>query len=448
MRVHVRQKLILILGLMLTGATGVAATTTVDAAEPYAGRTITLPGGARLEVPAEIAPDSDFDCSAPRIHCVPSEFRSLQAAADVVEAGDTVVAARGRHQSFVLRRSGSRGAPIRFIGRPGATIDRYPYSEHGIVLRSDFEDGFFVDYIHIVGFTIIAPEGRCIYFADAISSRPTRGHVLSRNRCIDAGEHGIYLSQVERSYISRNFVVNAGRGEQLHGMYFANGGSGDNIVFANVIVGAENNGIHCNGDRSVDYLADGSRGGSRGTDGLITGMLFDANLIVASGQSGINLDGVQASRFINNVIHASRRHGIRGYVIDGAAGPAGLEFANNTLIANNSAIKLSESPRDARTFLLNNLYVAQREDAVVIDAAHRERGSLAVRGLDFVAPAVIDGRDFEAEIGAYDYRVAPSQLSRIRDRGVDALDGVPAPGHDLYGLPRDARPDIGAVEHR
>jgi len=416
------------------------------AADKYAGKSLVMPDGEILSIPDIGRPDDGFDCASSSVHCVPEEFRNLQAASDIAQAGDVVLAQAGRHSSFVIEKTGTAENPIRFIALPGAVIDRYRETENAIEIRSDFTRSFYTDYIHIIGFTFDSPPGRCLDFTDAISTRPTRGHVISGNKCFNAGEHGFYLSQVSNSYVAHNYIADSGRGAKVHGIYFSNGGTGNNVVYANVIVGAENNGIHCNGDRSVDYLEDGSRGGVQGTDGLVTGMIFDANLIVFSGQSGINLDGVQESIFINNVIHGSRRHGIRGYAIDGAAGPADLGFANNTFIGNRSAIKITEPADRGGFLLLNNLFVDQAEDTVVVEGDYLESSSVEMKHAAFINPA--EKRiSFERAL-ALDYRLKSSYADRVRNKGALRLKSLEAPLLDIYGVERGGMPDVGAAEHR
>lgn len=418
----------------------------VVAADKYAGKSLVMPGGSSLRIPEISRPDGDFDCSSSSVHCVPGEFRNLQAATDEAQAGDVVLAEAGRHSSFVIDKTGTAEKPIRFIARPGAVIDRFRETEHAIEIRSDFTSSFYTDYIHIIGFTFDSPPGKCIGFLDAISTRPTRGHVISENKCFSAGEDGFYLSQVSNSYVAHNYIADSGRGPLVHGIYFSNGGTGNNVVYGNVIVGSENNGIHCNGDRSVDYLEDESRGGARGTDGLVSGMIFDSNQIFFSGQSGINLDGVQESIFINNVIHGSRRHGIRGYAIDGSAGPADLSFANNTFIGNRSAIKMTEPAGSGGFLLLNNLFVDHADDAIVIEGDYLESSSVELKRADFVNPA--KKRVSLEQSFTLDYRLESSLADRVRNKGRARLKNLDAPTLDLYGVERRNTPDIGAVEHR
>lgn len=430
--------------LSIQGTPVVAA----EVPDRYAGRKIELPGGASLRIPTVPDVDTPLDCASARVHCVPAEFPNLQAAANIVEAGETVVAEPGSHQSFIIEKKGTIELPIRFLARPGAVIDRYPDTEHGIMVRSDFIRGFYSDNIQIVGFTVLSSRGRCLYFTRAISTRPTTGHVISRNRCIDAADHGFYFSQVSYAYIAHNYIVNAGNALQEHGMYFANGGTGNNIVYGNVVAGSHVNGIHCNGDRSVDYLSDGSRGGISGTDGLVSGMIFDSNVILSSGQNGISLDGAQESSFVNNVIAGSNRHAVRGYAIDAAAGPANLVFANNTFVDNVSAVKLTEVPAPSKLTLINNLFVEHAEEEIQIEARYIEAASAIMDRVEFVnSIALNDVHPSFRRTVSLDLRLTNRDARRVLDKGVAVHAGESAPSYDIRGRSRAEMPDIGAFEH-
>lgn len=412
-----------------------------DAGPPLSPSEILLPTGERLDVPTAPDPSGTYDCGGPTVLCVPSEFATPQDAADVATPGDTVLVEAGRYPNFVVTTTGTPGNPIRFIGRPGATIDSFGTETHGIVLRSDFSRDLYVDYIYVVGFTIEAPPGRCIYLTRAIASRPTVGHLIARNTCLDAGREGFVLSQMSLSVVEDNVVLNAGNGSSIdardHGFYLSNGGTGSSLVRRNVIMGSSTNGIHFNGDRFVD---------TGGTDGIISGMVLDGNIIVGNGQNGFNMDGVQQSLFINNVFYANARHAIRGYAIDGAEGPRAIVAINNTFIENNSGVKLSDSLGGHVVF--NNLFVNMREEPIVVPAADLMAASnVTSTSIAFIAlPASLEGAT-ATEIAAFDFRATSAGRAELIDQGLATSAGNEAPPHDLHGLPRAGLPDIGAVEY-
>lgn len=402
---------------------------------------VLLPSGVILTLPSIPDVSGEYDCGGAEVLCVPSEYATLQLAADAVAAGVTVVVEAGRYAGFVVTTTGTAEAPIRFIARPGVIIDDFSEQDHGIVLRSDFDRDFYVDYIHVVGFTVDSPVSRCVYLTKAIASRPSVGHLIARNTCLDAGREGFVLSQMSMSWVEGNVILNAGRGSSIdardHGIYLSNGGTGDSVVSHNVIMGSSTNGIHFNGDRFVD---------TGGTDGIISGLVLDGNIIVGNGQNGFNMDGVQSCLFINNVFYGNSRHAMRGYAIDGAEGPRDIVAINNTFIENNSGVKLSDGLGGHVVF--NNLFVDMRDDSVVVPAAdltastNVDRTDIAFGSL----PASLEGAT-SAEIAAFDFGVTAAGRAAVVDQGSASTGGVDAPGHDLEGGARTGLPDIGATEY-
>jgi parallel beta-helix repeat protein len=83
------------------------------------------------------------------------------------------------------------------------------------------------------------------------------------------------------------------------------------IVRNNLVWGNAANGIHMNGDLS------------QGGNGLIVNALVEKNVIYDNGRqggSGINADGVQSSRFLNNVLYNNHASGISLYRSTGRMG--------------------------------------------------------------------------------------------------------------------------------
>jgi hypothetical protein len=73
---------------------------------------------------------------------------------------------------------------------------------------------------------------------------------------------------------------------------------------------------------------------SQGGNGLILNALVEKNVIYDNGRqggSGINADGVQNSRFLNNLLYNNHASGISLYKIDGAGGSTNNVIAHNTI---------------------------------------------------------------------------------------------------------------------
>jgi parallel beta-helix repeat protein len=234
-------------------------------------------------------------------------WATLQRAAEVVNPGDTVIVRAGTYAGFDLDRDGTAAARITFSAEPGALIDaRNARTPDGINLEG-------ADYIVIEGF-----EVRGVTRAGIRSV--TNHHVTIRNNLADSnGRWGIFTGFSDDLLIENNTTS---RSVAEHGIYVSN--SGDRpVIRGNISFLNRAAGIHMNGDLS------------QGGDGLITGALVERNTIYENGVgggSGLNADGVQNSRFQNNLIYDNHASGISLYQIDGAAGSSGNVVVNNTII--------------------------------------------------------------------------------------------------------------------
>lgn len=428
----------------------------------------TLVVNASQTVSAEFsaAPPSGgtYDCAAANVLCVAQtaganqEYPTIQLAAAAAKPGDVVLVHAGNYAGFTVSTSGSLAQPIQFIaagtdviiGSGGTT------ENDGVHLRS-------ASHIRIEGFSIRNDAAnsprihRCIAARGATATQPMRGNVLRNNRCVGAMAEGFYLSQFADGLIEANAISGSGTNGQprAHGVYLANAGSNATTIRGNTIFGnanVESNGIHANGDISV--------GGS----GLIRGLVVEGNVIHGNGQSGINLDGVQDSRFQNNLIHANARHAIRAYMIDGAGGPTNLHLINNTLVATGGwAVKLSED--GGGHVIFNNLLYGSA-GSLSVGSNNLASNNNLVGGsfsndneASTIALAIWrarTGQDAASQLGtqgavfsnaaASDYRLAAG--SPARDKGLATFGGIAAPPKDIAGASRIQGPaiDVGAFE--
>lgn len=398
------------------------------------------------------------DCSSPSVHCVdddsgPSqEYATVQAAADVVKPGDTVVVHDGSYAGFQVDVSGTPSSPIYFYAKSSQVSITSPAATgDGIRLQN-------VSNVTIDGFAIVSPPQRCIAARGATPDAPMVGLTVRKNRCTGAGVEGFYLSEVANSLVEDNDVSGAGsQGDtRSHCIYLANAGSDGTTLRRNVLHGckaAESNGIHFNGDLSV------------GGDGIVSGLTVEANVIYDNAQNGLNLDGVQDSLFQNNVVYGNSRNALRAYAIDAAKGPKNLRVVNNTLLAEASgwALKLSED--EGGHVVFNNVLIGSsgaismaaspgfKSDSNAVSDQLSADGESSVIGLAAWKALGFDSGSFVASPSALFVSAATGDLHLVAgapaiDKGSASLSGVVAPALDAWGGPRPqgAGFDIGAHE--
>jgi hypothetical protein len=265
-------------------------------------------------------------------------WRTLQRAAQGVQPGDLVVARPGRYVGFVLGwdnpQNGTAANPITFRGESGTIIDtRNNRTADGINLEG-------ASFIVIEGFAIA--NGGTITRA-GIRSVTNRGIVIRNNQVDNAGRWGI-LTGFSNDLLIENNVTS--RSQIEHGIYVSNA-CVNPIVRNNQVWGNAGNGIHMNGDVS------------QGGNGLIVNALVEKNVIYDNGRlggSGINADGVQNSRFLNNLLYNNHASGISLYRIDGAAGSTNNRVAHNTItMASDGRWALNIQNGSTGTSVVNNI---------------------------------------------------------------------------------------------
>jgi hypothetical protein len=221
-------------------------------------------------------------------------WATLQHASDQVGPGDTVIVRAGNYVGFVRGwdyfQSGTPSWPVVFKAEAGATItSRNNKTADGINLEG-------ASYIIIDGFTItnaggtIANSGiRCVVDTG----------VILRNNVIDGmGKWGILTGHSESIIIENNKTSHS---VEQHGIYVGN--SADHpIIRRNISFGNAGCGIHMNSDSS------------QGGDGIITDALVEKNIIYDNGKpnggAAINMDGIQDSKVINNLLYNNHAGGI------------------------------------------------------------------------------------------------------------------------------------------
>ena len=375
---------------------------------------------------------------------VGAPWATLQHAADVVAAGDTVHVAAGNYAGFYLETSGTAGQPIAFLGEPGATIDAdSPTTPDGINLEG-------ASYVTVAGFHVVG-TGRAGIRAVLCDHVTIRDNVSEQN-----ARWGVLTGFCDNLLIEHNETSYS---VAEHGIYVGN--SGDNPVIRHNFIHHNNaNGIHMNGDVS------------QGGDGIISGALVEGNVIVdngVAGGSGINGDGVQDSTIVNNLVYSTHASGISLYQIDGGAPAINNAVVNNTIIvASDGRWCLNIQDGSTGNVAFNNILLNRHASRgsidispdslpgffsdynVVMNRLTHDDGTTIQSLAAWQADTGLDAHSLVAtEVTVFvdaandDYHLAPSSPA------VDAGTSVGAPATDLVGTarPTGAAVDIGAYEY-
>lgn len=275
-----------------------------------------------------------------------SPWATLQHAADVIQAGDTVFLRAGGYAGAQFTTSGTAKMPITVMAYPGeaVTIDEdNPSTPDGINLEG--ASHYVVEGLHVVGRT---RAGIRAVLCDNVT--------LRHNQLTGNGRWGIFTGFCDDLLIEGNHTSNSG---DEHGIYVSNSGDRPTIR-GNRIWDNWANGIHMNGDVS------------QGGDGVITGAVVESNIIFGNGMgggSGINMDGVQDSIIRNNLLFDNHASGISLYRIDGGGPSTGnLVYQNTVIVADDGRWALNIKNGSAGNRVRNNVFYNY----------HSFRGSISV----------------------------------------------------------------------
>jgi hypothetical protein len=370
-------------------------------------------------------------------------WATLQYAADRVHVGDTVHVRDGRYQGFDLRRGGSQGMPVSF-------------KADGKQVRIVRRNRRTPDGINVEGASYVLIEGFIVDDMPRAGVRAVNGsHVTIRGiRAAHNDAWGIFTAHCDDVAIIGNQVSGS---VKEHGIYVSN--SGDRpVIRGNVLWGNRGCGIHMNGDIG------------QGGDGIISGAIVENNVIFENGKaggSGINCDGVQASKLQNNLLYNNYSSGISLYRIDGAAGSTGNFVINNTIVQPAQARwAINITDNSTSNVVLNNILLhtgskgsfnisadslaGLRSDYnVVIDRVSPDAGGRFITLTEWQSATAMDRhsvvskpQDLFVNFASNDFHLHAGSPA------VDKADPATAAGVDIDGRtrPRGAGPDMGACE--
>ena len=243
-------------------------------------------------------------------------FATIQKAADVAIAGDTVIVKAGTYAGAKFSKSGTSASPIVFRAEPGAIVNAkgsLNSNNDNLWIRN-------ASYITIDGFEVLSSLRAGI----AVQGEPTaetHGIVLKNNNCHNNSRWGIFTGYAEGVRVENNITSYSAI---EHGIYVSN--SSDNPVISGNIA-------HHNNASGIQINADPALAG----DGIISNAVIDSNVIYENGVAGgsaINLASVTFSVIKNNLLYKNHAGGIAGWD-DGDGSTFGThnnKFYNNTIV--------------------------------------------------------------------------------------------------------------------
>jgi parallel beta-helix repeat protein len=323
-------------------------------------------------------------------------FATLQYAADLVSAGDSVLVLAGNYVGFDIRTDGNQNSPIVFKAIEDDVVidERNSTTPDGINIEN-------TSWIIIDGFEV-ADQPRAGIRA-AVSDFIT----IKNNYCHNNQRWGIFTGFTDDLTVENNTCSYSA---DEHGIYVSN--SSDRPIIRNNHSFNNNGcGIHMNGDIS------------QGGDGIISNAIIEGNIIHDNGLGGgsaINMDGVQSSEIFNNLIYNNHATGIAMYQIDGGDASKNNNIYNNTII----------QPSDGRWDIIavdgstgNKLY-----NNILINH-HSFRGSIALDAASMTG--------FES-----DYNILVNRLSDDDGNSNMTLSQWQSLGYDLHSMVADPENQI------
>ena len=344
------------------------------------------------------------------------EYLTLQDAADVAQAGETILVYDGVYGGFETVRGGTAAAPliVRAVSG-GAVVDGSSPSGDGINVKR-------TDYVVIDGLSVRNATRAGIRLFESA------GVVVQNARVGPNGRWGIFTGYTPAVQILNNTAFGSA---QEHGIYVSNSlVAGDApVIRGNDVFDNAGNGIQVNGDCYA------------GGDGVIQEAVLEHNRVHGNGLNGFSLISMRDSTVQNNLLYENGTTGSGAGGIHLTDEPGCGKPSTNNLVVNNTVVE----PRIAgiritdgavTNILFNNLLV----DGGLID---EEGGNQISSASNLHVPSTAGVFTNPA---SGDYHLTPS--SPAVDAGLASFSSRSAPSSDLEGTPRPFGPahDVGADE--
>ncbi len=260
-------------------------------------------------------------CSGSTLCVGPGQaYTTIQAAANVAVAGDTVLVFDGTYAGFASVNAGTASAPIIFKANDSKVIVNSSGDSNGDCINIEN-----TNYVVVDGFTVTGCARA------GIRSATTTGVIIRNNVITNSAQWGIFTGFTPQIQILNNNV--SGTAVQ-HGIYVSNSDvTNDNpIISGNVSFGNAGNGIQVNGDCTT-LDANGY------TDGVISGAIVQNNVVYNNQQKGFSLISVQNSTIQNNISYNNGSAGAAAGIHLAEQGTCTNDPSSNNIVVNNTLVE-------------------------------------------------------------------------------------------------------------
>lgn len=375
------------------------------------------------------------NCALTNIRCVGTgqEYTVIQTASDAAVAGDEVYVFVGNYVGWQLvsgHAHGTLSSPIRFVAESTLVVIASAGNGSGDGINIDS-----VNYITVDGFAVTGSLGRT-----GIRVATSIGTLITHNVLDGCTTQCLLTGFTPDLQVISNIASNA---VQQHGIYISNSNRGlDHIIVrGNVTHHNALAGIQFNGDcTTLD--------GSGNTDGMLSGLLIEANVAYNNGGDGFSIINMSYSTIRNNLLYNNAGGaGAMKFADQGCGyGNVGNLIVNNTIYGTTVGFRIVLGTN--MTFF-NNIVVSDSFKCV-IDATAQPCDGAGSGGtgnnyqIGIEATTAGSTSLFTNQAGG-DYTLAVS--SPAINTGVSTYNGYAAPKTDLLNNSRPVGAyDIGAYE--
>lgn len=399
-------------------------------------------------------------------------WKTIQKAANVATAGDTVYVRGGTYkEKVIVKNSGKSGTYITFSSYPG---ERAIINAQGIRFDTYHEGGFTISnrkYIQVIGFTIRNVGGTevngnvnggfgvvcyqseyCVVknnrtyntYRSGIVSRSSNHVTIQKNNIELANNDGdremISVSGGSFIKVINNTVHNGGSGINGGEGININNGAHDVLVQGNHVYNVSRAGIYVDAYENYTY-----------------NITIDGNIVRHNRRSGISIEAEKNGGRLYNVFVTNNLvyHNARTGIILGDWGEGQLEniyFINNTVVMNGTDVSGGGialwNNRVENVFVINNILSQNKSFTIEVDGTPISQTSISHNLLDGYRNARNEQRGINyiqssarfVNAASFDFRLLST--SQAINKGTKTH----APKRDFTKKLRDGSIDIGAYE--